>query len=116
MKTLKEKSRELSAARKEFEKHLREELVAFQEVALPQLEAIKALKDTRMSAVTQSPQYKDFNKKKISFSLMLGKFQKKYPTIPTYCIRRKFGSNYYSHRYSTPFFMLKRKFRLRKWY
>jgi hypothetical protein len=116
LKKLKEKSREVSAARKEFDTHLKEEFVAFQEMALPQLEGIKALKDARMSAVKQSPEYKGFNSKKMAFSQMFAKFQKKYPTIPRSCLRQKIGTNCFNYRYSSSLMMLRRKFRLRKWY
>jgi hypothetical protein len=116
MKKLKEKSRELSAARKDFDTHIKEEFVAFQETVLPQLEAIKTLKDERITIVKQSPQYKGFNSKKMAFSQMFAKFQKKYPTIPTTCLRNRIGRNYFNCRYSSPWIMLRRKFRLRKWY
>jgi len=116
LKKLKEKSRELSAARKELDKHLKEEFAAFQEIALPQLEAIKTLKDARMAAIKQSSQYKAFSSKKTSFTLMFGKFQKKYPTIPRSCIREKIGSNLFCYRYNSSVTMVRRKFRLRKWY
>ena len=116
MKKLKEKSKELSAARKELDKHLKEEFAAFQETALPQLEAIKTLKDARIAAIKQSPQYKAFSSKKTSFTLMFGKFQKKYPTIPRSCIREKIGSNLFCYRYNSSLNMVRRKFRLRKWY
>ena len=116
LKKLKEKSREMSAARKELEKHLTEEFAAFQETALPQLESIKALKDARLSAIKQSPQYKAFTSKKTSFTFMFGKFQKKYPTIPSCCVREKIGRNSFCYRYNSSLNMLRRKFRLRKWY
>ena len=116
LKKLKEKSKEMSAARKELEQHLNEEFAAFQETALPQLEAVKALKDARIAGVKQSPQYKAFTSKKTSFTLMFGKFQKKYPTIPRYCIRNKIGRTSFCYRYSSSLNMLRRKFRLRKWY
>ena len=116
LKKLKEKSKELSAARKELEKHLKEEFAAFEEIALPQLQAIKTLKDARIAVVKQSPQYKAFTSKKTSFTFMFGKFQKKYPTIPRSCIREKIGSNLFCYRYNSSFNMVRRKFRLRKWY
>lgn len=116
MKKLKEKTKELSTARKELEKHLKDEFAAFQEMALPQLEAIKALKDARLAEIKQSPQYKGFTSKKASFSLMFSKFQKKYPSIPRSCVREKIGRNYFSYRYNSSSLMLRRKFRLRKWY
>jgi hypothetical protein len=116
IKKLKEKSKEMSAARKELEKHLKEEFAAFEEVALPQLEAIKALKDARMATIKQSPQYKAFSSKKTSFSFMFGKFQKKFPTIPRSCVRQKIGSNSFCYRYNSSLNMMRRKFRLRKWY
>lgn len=116
MKKLKDKSREMSAARKELDKHLKEEFAAFQEMALPQLEAIKALKGERMAVIKQSAEYKAFNSKKTSFSLLFGKFQKKYPTIPRTCVRQKIGRNNFSYRYNSSLNMLRRKFRLRKWY
>jgi hypothetical protein len=116
MKKLKEKSRELSAARKELDKHLKEEFAAFEEIALPQLEAIKTLKDARIALVKQSPQYKTFSSKKTSFTLMFGKFQKKYPTIPRSCIREKIGRKLFCYRYNSSLNMVRRKFRLRKWY
>lgn len=116
LKKLKEKSKEVSAARKELEKHIKQEFDAFQEVALPQLEAIKALKDARLAAVKQSPQYKAFTSKKTSFTFMFGKFQKKYPTIPRSCVRDRIGRNAFCYRYASSMGMLRRKFRLRKWY
>ena len=116
LKKLKEKSREMSAARKELEKHLKEEFDAFQEVALPQLEAIKMLKSSRIAAIKQSTQYKTFSSKKSSFSLMFARFQKKYPTIPRHCVRQKIGQNCFCYRYNGSMRMLRRKFHLRKWY
>jgi hypothetical protein len=116
MKKLKDKSKEMSAARKELDKHLKEEFAAFEEMALPQLEAIKALKDSRVALIKQSPEYKAFNSKRTSFSLLFGKFQKTHPTIPRCCVRRKIGSNNFSYRYNSSLNMVQRKFRLRKWY
>jgi len=116
MKKLKQKSKELSTARKEFENHLKEEFAAFQEIALPQLEAIKALKEARIATIKQSAQYKAFSSKKTSFTLMFGKFQKKFPTIPRRSIRNKIGPNSFCYRYNSSLMMLRRKFRLRKWY
>lgn len=116
MKKLKEKSKELSTARKEFEHHLKEEFAAFEEIALPQLEAIKGLKEARIAAIKQSAQYKAFSSKKTSFTLMFGKFQKKFPTIPRRSIRNKIGPNSFCYRYNSSLMMLRRKFRLRKWY
>jgi len=116
LKKLKEKSKEVSLARKQLEQHLKEEFEAFQEIALPQLEAIKALKDTRLAAIKQSPEYKTFNSKKQSFSLMFAKFQKKYPTISRRCLRQKIGVNCFRWRYNSSPYMVRRKFRLKKWY
>jgi AAA15 family ATPase/GTPase len=116
MKKLKEKSREMSAARKELDKHLKEEFVAFQETVLPQLEGIKALKQARLNTIKQSPEYKAFNSKKMSFSQLFAKFQKKYPTIPRSCVRNKVGRICFCYRYNSSLMMMQRKFRLRKWY
>lgn len=116
MKKLKEKSREMSAARKELDKHLKEEFTAFQEMALPQLEAVKALKEARVNAIKQSPEYKAFNAKKMSFSQLFAKFQKKYPTIPRSCVRNRIGRICFCYRYNSSLMMMQRKFRLRKWY
>jgi len=116
MKKLKKKSREMSAARKELDKHLKEEFTAFQEAALPQLEAVKALKEARVNAIKQSPEYKAFNTKKMSFSQLFAKFQKKHPTIPRSCVRDKIGRTSFCYRYNSSLMMMQRKFRLRKWY
>ena len=116
LKKLKEKSKEMSAARKDLEKHINDEFAAFHEAALPQLEAIKVLKDARIAAVKQSPQYKAFTSKKTSFTFMFGKFQKKYPTIPRYCVHEKIGRTAFCYRYNSSLNMVRRKFRLRKWY
>jgi hypothetical protein len=115
LKKLKEKSKELSAAHKEFDKHLKEEFESFHEIALPQLEAIKTLKEARITAVKQSPQYKAFMSKKTSFTQMFSRFQKKYPTIPRYCLRRRIGDNLRRYHYNSPICILRRKFRLKKW-
>jgi hypothetical protein len=116
-KKLKEKLKEASAAHKEFDAYLNEEAVAFKETVMEQLEIVKAAKEVRMASVKQSALYKKYNRMKMSFTLMLARFQKKYPNITNYSIRRKLGrTNWYRIRYAGPAHEMKRKFNLRKWY
>jgi predicted Zn-dependent protease len=116
-KKLKDKLREGCAAQKEFAAYLKEETAAFQETVIDQLELIKAAKEARIAAIKQTPLYKKYNNTKLSFSFMLAKFQKKYPTITTYDMRRKLGrTNWYRMRYAGPAYEIKRVFKLKKWY
>ena len=116
-KNLKKKLKEVAQAQKEFDTYLKEEFTAFEESVVEQLEAIKTLKETRVNLIKGSTQFKRLNSAKLSFSFMFAKFQKKYPTIPTACLRHKMGSKMlWRLRYNSAICLLKRKFRLRKWY
>ena len=118
VKSLKKKVREVGQAQKEFDTYLKDEFTAFEESVLPQLEAIKTLKETHINLVKASPQFKRLNNAKLSFSFMYGKFQKKYPTIPTRSLQKKIsgGRMLWRMRHNSAALLLKRKFRLRKWY
>ena len=118
VKNLKKKLKEAAQAQKEFDTYLNEEFTAFEESVVEQLEAIKTLKETRINLIKESTQFKRLNSAKLSFSFMFAKFQKKYPTIPACCVRHKMGSGkmVWKMRYNSAAFLLKHKFRLRKWY
>jgi hypothetical protein len=118
VKNLKKKLKEIGEAQKEFDRRLNEEFTVFEESVLPQLEAIKTLKENHISTMKGTAEYKRLNSAKISFSFMYTKFQKKYPTISTCSLRKKMGRGrmLWKMRYNSVAFLLKRKFRLRKWY
>jgi hypothetical protein len=116
VKNLKEKIKAVGSASKEFDALVKEEFVAFEESVLPQLEAIKTLKENRIAAIRQTTVYKKFQKAKAAFTYAYSAFQKKHD-IPTCCLRQKIGSSklVWRLRYLTPLLILRRKFRLRKW-
>ena len=116
VKNLKNKLKEIGEAQKEFEKHLNAEHSVFEESVLPQVEAVRTLRETYITAIKQSPQFKRLNGAKISFASMYGKFHKKYPTIPLIALRNKIKCrrSIWRMRYNSAAYMLKRKFRFKR--
>jgi hypothetical protein len=115
---LKKKMTEWSKASGEFDRFVKTEADEFKESIREQLEAIHALKEAKIAQVKEGPEYKAMNKAKLSFNLLMGKFQKSHPTIPGCCLRDKIGrmNLMRRRRYWSSLYQLKRKFSLRKWY
>ena len=115
---LKKKLGEWWKASTAFDRFIKGEVTQFEDSVKEHLEAVRAAKAAKITQVKQGPEYKALNRTKTSFNFLLGKFEKKYPTIPRRCVRNKLGRFMLlrRRRYCSPLSLLKRKFSLRKWY
>ena len=118
LKQLKKKLTEIKKTEREFIKYAKQEYKEFEETVLQQLDAIKVLKNARMAHVKQSAEYKKFSGAKRSFNSMISKIKTKYPAVSLRLLKEKLGnpSSMWRSRYMSPCRILKRRFRLRKWY
>jgi len=118
LKQLKKKLTEIKSTEKEFIRYVKQEYKEFEETVLQQLDAIKVLKNARMAHVKQSAEYKKFSGAKRSFNSMISKIKTKYPAVSLRLLKEKLGnpSSMWRSRYMSPCRILKRRFRLRKWY
>lgn len=115
---LKKKLGEWSKASAAFDRFIKTEVVEFEDTVKEHLEAVRTMKAAKIAQVKQGSQYKELNRTKTSFNFLLGKFEKKYSTIPRSCIRTKLGRVMLQRRrrYWSSLSLLRRKFSLRKWY